>query len=185
MNTAETTLEKRDAMPRSVTVLPDEEQAKLRQIRDADDLPALRQYVLALRQAKWPLRAIGDPLGAPRSTVRMWELAADPRGDLPTVPECERAARERGERVVRLRMDVPPSDRSELKKLAESARQVRGRTPAESKARRDADKLDKMIHTYISHKVPVKRIATHMGVTPRAVAARHERYLSRKDETDA
>lgn len=181
MNTAVMTFEKRDTMPRSVAVLPQEEQDKLREIRDAKDLPALRQRVLALTLAKWPLRAIGDPLDAPRSTVRMWKLGADANGDLPEVPECERAARERGERVVRLRMDVPPADRKKLKKLAQSARQVRGRTPRDAPARKDADQLDELISSYISHEVPVKRIANHMGVTPRAVAARHERYLSRKD----
>lgn len=185
MNTAAMTLEKRDIMPRSVAELPQEEQGKLREIRDSKDLPALRQRVLALTLAKWPLRAIGDPLDAPRSTVRMWKLGADPSGDLPTVPECDRAARERGERTVRFRMDVPPADRKQLKKLAESARNVRGRTPKDAPVRKDADKLDKMIDSYISRNVPVKRIATHMGVTPRAVAARYGRYLERKDGTIA
>ncbi len=173
--------ENRDTMERSVVELPLDEQDKLRTVRESNDLPALRQRVLALRQAKWPLRAIGDPLDAPRSTVRMWEKGADPSASLPSVPECDRAQRDRGERVVNLRMDVPPADRDTLRELAEEARQVRGRTPKTSPARIAADKLDLMINGYISHKVPVKRIADHMGVTPRAVAARHERYLTRKD----
>lgn len=177
------TYEKRDTMPRSVAELPQEEQDKLREIRDSKDLPALRQRVLALTLAKWPLRAIGDPLDAPRSTVRMWKLGADPNGDLPDVPECERAARERGERTVRLRLDVPPSDRKTLKQLSKSAQNVRGHTPPDAPARKDAAKLDEMINTYISRDVPVKRIATHMGVTPHAVAARYGRYLERKDTT--
>jgi hypothetical protein len=49
----------------------------------------------------------------------------------------------------------------------------------------DADKLDEMIETYISRNVPVKRIATHMGVTPRAVAARYERFQERKEKSSA
>lgn len=168
-------------MSRNVIALPDEEQDKLRQIRESGDLPALRQYVLALRQAKWPLRAIGDPLNAPRSTVRMWEKAANPNAELPVVPECERAQRDRGERVARLRMDVPPDDRPRLKKLAEEAQTVRARTPDGSPARVAAAELDTMIAAYISRNVPIKRIADHMGVTPRAVTARYERYRARKE----
>lgn len=168
-------------MARNVVVLPEPEQEMLRKVRESNDLPELRRRVLALRRAKWPLRAIGDALGAPRSTVRMWELGADDTGDdLPDVPECPRAARARGERVVRFRMDVPPEERDELKKLAESARLVRSRTPSTSQIRIDADKLDTMIESYIARDVPVKRIAMHMGVTPRAVAARYERYTQRK-----
>lgn len=169
-------------MPRTVAVLPEKEQDRLRAVRESEDLPALRQHVLALRRAKWPLRAIGDPLGAPRSTVRMWEKNANPNGETPVVPECPRAERERGERTVRLRLDVPPEDRKRLQELAQSARQVRGRTPKDAPARKDADKLDEMIEEYIARDVPVKRIADRMNVTPRAVAARHERYVARKRE---
>lgn len=181
MNVATMTQENRDTMARSVIELPAEEQEKLRKIRASDDLPALRQYVLALRLARWPLRAIGDPLDAPRSTVRMWEKAADPSGDLPDVPECVRAQRDRGERVANLRMDVPPDDRALLRELATEARGVRAKTPNTAPARVAADKLDAIIAKYIERDVPVKRIADHMGVTPRAVAARFERHQTRKD----
>ncbi len=167
-------------MARTIAVLPPEEQQKLREVRESGDLVALRQRILALRLASWPLRAIGDPLGAPRSTVRMWETGANPAADLPDVPECPRAERERGERAVRLPMDVPPADRDELKVLAKSAQRVRGRTPKDAPDRLAANKLDVMIETYLDREVPVKRIAAHMGVTPRAVAARHQRFLSRK-----
>lgn len=168
-------------MPRSVIELPPDEQEKLRTLRAADDLPALRQYVLALRKARWPLRAIGDPLDAPRSTVRMWEKGANPDASLPDVPECARAQRDRGERVANLRMDVPPDERQRLRQLAEEARNVRAKTPKTAAPRIAADKLDGLIAEYISRDVPVKRIADHMGVTPRAVAARYERHQERKD----
>ena len=182
MDQATKTHENRDTMARSVIELPAEEQDKLRALRAADDLPALRQYVLALRKARWPLRAIGDPLEAPRSTVRMWEKGADPDGKLPDVPECVRAQRDRGERVANLRMDVPPEDRPVIRDLAIEARNVRSKTPDTAPARIAADKLDKMIVEYIDHNVPVKRIADHMGVTPRAVAARYGRHQTRKDD---
>lgn len=168
-------------MPRTVAVLPEDEQNRLRAVRESEDLVALRQHVLALRLAKWPLRAIGDPLGAPRSTVRMWESNASPTAELPNVPECPRAARERGERVVRLPVDVPPEDRDKLKVLAQAARRVRGRTPVDSPDRIAANQLDTMIESYIvEREIAVKRIAEHMGVTPRAVAARYERFVARK-----
>lgn len=168
-------------MPRTVVELPPEEQARLQAVRESGDLLGLRQLVLAYRRASWPLRAIGDPLGAPRSTVRMWERGADATAEVPQVPECIRAQRERGERVVKLPVDVPPEDRERLAKLAVEARQVRGKTPAASPARKAADELDQLIESYITRKVPVKRIADYMNVTPRAVTARYERYLERKD----
>lgn len=181
MNVATMTQENRDTMPRSVIELPAEEQEKLRALRASSDLLGLRQYVLALRKARWPLRAIGDPLEAPRSTVRMWEKGADPDAALPAVPECVRAQRDRGERVANLPLDVPPEDRDVLRELATEARQVRAKTPKTAPARVAADKLDVMIAEYINRDIAVKRIADRMGVTPRAVAARFDRYQSRKD----
>lgn len=173
-------------MTRHNVELPEAEKDILRRFRHADDLPGLRTRVYALRKNKWPLRAIGDAVGAPRSTVRMWELSASDLDDneLPKVPECPRAAKARGERVVRMRLDVPPGDREELQRLAASAKLVRSRTPKESPARKDAEKLDQMIERYIARGVPVKRIADRMGVTPRAVTARHNRYLDRKNGTE-
>lgn len=168
-------------MPRSVIELPVEEQEKLRAIRESGDLLALRQYVLALRQARWPLRAIGDPLEAPRSTVRMWEKGADSDATLPTVPECIRAQRDRGERVANLPLDVPPEEREDLRRLAAEARQVRAKTPKTAPARIAADRLDELIAAYVGRGIAVKRIADRMGVTPRAVTARYDRHQTRKD----
>lgn len=159
--------------------LPAHEAEALRECRG--DLSALRQRVYALRKAKWPLRAIGEPLDdTARSTVRMWELAADPNGPLPDVSPCPRGDSVGGERVVRLRFDVPVTEREELKRLALSARTVRGWTPKDAPTRKDADKLDRLLIKYTKRGVPVKRLATHMGVTYRAVAARLERYAAKQ-----
>lgn len=155
--------------------LPESEKQALVAAREAGDLVALRQRVLALRQAGWPLRAIGDPLNTGRSTARMWELHADPKEATPSVTQCPRGKHGAGERVVRMRLDVPPSERDELKRLALSARKVRGSTPQDAQERRDAKQLEQMIKRYVHRGVPVKRIAGHMGVTYRAVAARLER----------
>lgn len=161
--------------------LPSHEVEALREVRESGNLQALRQRVFALRRAGWPLRAIGEPLdGTPRSTVRMWELAADADGDLPAVSSCPKGRSEHGERVVRLRLDVPTLERAELKRLAESARKVRGWTPQDAQERKDADQLDELLVTYTKRGVPTKRLATHMGVTYRAVAARLERHEAKK-----
>ncbi len=174
---------KRDPMAKPLIALPQDEQDALKALHADKDtkLPELRQRVLALRHARWPLRAIGDPVGAPRSTVRMWELEANSEADLPVVPECERAARARGERVVRMRPDVPPEDRDELRRLAASAKKVRSRTPETDPAKKDARALDALIETYIARNIPISKIADRMGVTPRAVTARHERFVERKN----
>lgn len=164
--------------------LPKAEADALVAVRESGDLQTLRQRVYALRKAGWPLRAIGDALsGTARSTVRMWELAADPSGELPSVASCPRGATENGERVVRLRPDVPIEEREELKRLAESARTVRGWTPKDAQARKDADALDELLVKYTKRNVPVKRLATHMGVTFRAVAARLERHEAKQHKT--
>lgn len=156
--------------------LPAHEAEVLHAVRQSGDLNALRQRVYALRQAKWPLRAIGQPLDdTARSTVRMWELAANPNAPVPNVPQCPRGDSVAGERIVRLRFDVPVAERERLKRLAESARSVRGWTKKDARSRRDADELDALLVKYTARGVPVKRLATHMGVTYRAVAARLER----------
>jgi len=67
------------------------------------------------------------------------------------------------------------SDRDRLVELAASVRTIRGWTPANSQARKDAETLEVLIESYILRGVPVKRIAMRMGVTYRAVAARLER----------
>src|SRR5688572_33258205 len=67
-----------DDMTRQTNTLPTDEAARLVALREAgpSQLPALRGRVKALREAGWSLAAIGAPLGANRSTTRMWELGA-------------------------------------------------------------------------------------------------------------
>lgn len=158
--------------------LPENEAKELRRLRDAEDLTGLRQRVLALRRAGWTLRAIGEPLDAGRSTARMWELGADPNKSLPKVTKAP--ARNAGERVIRLRIDVPEDELPELKRLAASARRVRGWTPKQAQTRQDADALDELLEMYVKRGVPVKRLATRLGYTYRAIAARLERRAEKR-----
>ena len=162
----------------TTATLPGREADKIRSLRENDDLDGLRSRVLALRQAGWTLAAIGEPLGAGRSTVRLWETKARASGlddwaehGVPSPPPRPSAA----PRVARLRPDVPEGERARLRELAESARVVRGGTPADSPHRRDAEELDQLIEGYLRRQVAATRIAEHMGVTHRAVRARMER----------
>ena len=159
-------------------VLPQDEQDLLRKLRNDGDLPLLRARVALLRDAGWTLAAIGAPLEANRSTTRMWEYAATSDDAtkakaIAPVPECERTPR--GARVIRMYPDVPPSKREELRSLADQARNVRGWTPNDAPSRQAADELGKRLVAYDKKGVPLKRLAEHMGVTHRAVAARIER----------
>lgn len=166
-------------MTRELPQLPQEEADRLVALRAAgpNGLPALRARVAALRAAGWSLAAVGAPMGANRSTTRMWQLgAAD--GDAAASAEetpIPRPPTRQNLTSVRLYPDVPPAERDDLIRLAESARQVRGWTPQDAPTRQDAAEFERRLREYVSRGVPLKRIADHVGVTHRAIAARLER----------
>jgi hypothetical protein len=168
-------------LSRPTQELPEQEARLLRELRQAGPaaLPQLRARVAALREAGWALATVGAPVGANRSTTRMWELTAKPadvrknvkeHGKPPAAPPKVRTMK-----VVRLYPDVPEAERAELVKLAAQARLVRGHTPQNSPARRAAEEFERRICAYHKRGVPLKRIAEHVGVTHRAIAARLER----------
>jgi hypothetical protein len=162
--------------------LPEREAEVLRELREAgaNALPLLRARVFLLRDGGWSLAAVGAPLGANRSTTRMWQTSAKPEDvkrclkqhGKPTVAP----PRSKTAKVVRLYPDVPEADRAKLVKLAESARRVRGWTPQDAPERKDASEFEKLLRMYHEERgVPMKRLAEHIGVTHRAIAARLER----------
>lgn len=164
--------------------LPENEATLLRDLRAGGTatLPALRARVAALRDAGWTLVAVGRPLGANRSTTRMWQLTAKPedveevkKAGVPHAPLKIAPAR-----TIRLYPDVPPAELAELQRLAESARTVRGSTPQDSQARKDAREFEAKLQHYVERGVPMKRLAERLGVTHRAVAARLERAKVRE-----
>jgi len=167
-------------MSRATQELPEAEAQKLLELRASGTsaLPQLRARVAALREAGWSLAAVGTPLGANRSTTRMWQMSAKPEDVAATVkaqPPTPAPVRATHMRVIRLYPDVPAAERQELVRLAESARKIRGWTEANAKERKDAAEFEKRIRTYNTRGVPLKKIAEHIGVTHRAVAARLER----------
>lgn len=172
----------------STNTLPEEEQQLLQKLRADNNLPLLRARVALLREAGWTLASIGAPLDANRSTTRMWEYASA-KSDFPEakalreVPEIERPPK--GAKVLRKYPDVPVDEREHLRDLADKARTVRGWTPDDDPSRKAADELGELLINYREMGVPLTRLADHMGVTHRAVAARIERSTEKKKEAAA
>lgn len=167
-------------MQRTPKELPQLEAKKLVELREAGPsaLPQLRARVAALRSAGWSLAAVGAPLGANRSTTRMWQMSALPADVKKTVkdaPPTPVPAPANAVKVVRKYPEVPTAERDELIRLAESARKIRGWTAPESTQRKDAAEFEHRIRTYNARGVPIKRIADTIGVTHHAIAARLQR----------
>lgn len=157
----------------TVVTLPEDEGALLRRLRETDRRRFLIR-VRALVDSGWPLRAVGEPLEAGRSTVRSWKMSAAEAhaadlDELPPVPARSRL------RVVRLRPDVPEEDREHLIELAQKARSVNRWTPADAEERRASQELNELLQMYVQRGVPVRTLANRLGVTYRAVVARLER----------
>lgn len=169
----------------AVVTLPEDEGALLQRLRASDRRRFLIR-VRALVDSGWPLRAVGEPLGTGRSTVRAWKVASEnidatdhDLDELPPVPTRLRA------KVVRLRPDVPEEERAHLTELAQQARTVNRWTPAEAPERLASRELNELLARYVARGVPVRTLASRLGVTYRAVVARLERQESRSTEVTA
>lgn len=175
-------------MSRPTLELPADEAKRLKGLREAGPsaLPKLRARVSVLRDAGWSLAAVGTPLGANRSTTRMWQLGADPKDVKASIQEFGKPVlappRRSSVKVIRMYPDVPESERAELVRLAESVRKIRGWTPANSQERKDAEKFEKLLRNYKQRGVPVKRMAEHIGITHHAVAARLDRAEAKRND---
>lgn len=161
----------------TVVTLPEDEGALLLRLRESDRRRFLIR-VRALVDSGWPLRAVGEPLNAGRSTVRSWKMAAaeahaSDLEELPPVPGRSRL------RVVRLRPDVPEEERDHLVDLAQLARSVNRWTPEDATERKASHELNELLAKYVERGVPVRTLANRLGVTYRAVVAR----LERKDQS--
>lgn len=160
----------------TLETLPEAQADRLQAIYASGDRPALKAYIAALRARGWPLRAIGDPLGLPRSTVQYFENNAP--SDVvvaAAIPLSVRFIENAGAKTARWRTHIPEDHRDLLRTRAADARRVRAQTPANSPLREAAERLDNLIELYLSRMVPVTEIAEVMGVTHRAVTARLER----------
>jgi hypothetical protein len=178
--------------------LPQAEAQYLQSLHTTNDMPALRSRTRALREAGWTLRAIGEPLGAPRSTVRSWEnhpdaekphsTILDNQPPLPTPPGIRPApfisssssnshAHTAAYAKVRaLPLDVPEHDQQRIAQLAPLARRVRGGTPPSSPYRQAKQELNDLLAYYADRRVPVQRLAELAGVTYRAMKVRLDEH---------
>lgn len=161
-------------------------------------MPCLRIRTRQLRDAGWTLSAIGEPLGAPRSTVRSWENHPDAKksfeevscGNLmqtiePPHPPGIRPAPFISEdhhhrpKVRSLPIDVPEHDQLRIQRLAPLARRVRGGTPKDSPYRAAKQELNDLLLAYHERNVPVQRLADLAGVTYRAMKVRLDEHAKR------
>jgi DNA-binding transcriptional MerR regulator len=164
----------------SLVHLPQAQADRLKALYSSGDRPALKAYIGALRAQGWPLRAIGEPLDLPRSTIQYFEKSADQTADTSSIPLSPKAIETAGTKTVRWRTHIPAEQRPMLRELADKAKRVRSTTPQDSELRQASDRLDSLIQHYLDRMVPVTEIAEAMGVTHRAVNAR----IERRNESD-
>lgn len=170
--------------------LPEDAANLLRELR-AEDRNEFHAFLLALREKRWPYRAIGDVFGVTRAAVKSWcvQAAKDPfnytRAEVmlqhvPALPPTTRGSLAKPRRLV---ADVPSDDQQRIFDLTAQARVVKRWTPENSPARDAARELEKLLHFYAKErKVPIARLARYAGVTRRAVAQRIEKQSARMAE---
>lgn len=163
-------------------VLPQSEVDRLRALRELEDQSELKARVIALREAGWPLRAIGDPLEVTRVGVRSWQIGAmeDDKivkrsQELDDVPAVPLTARGSGVRARRVYPKIPEQDGIRMRELAQQVRSIRAGTPQDSPARKAAEEYEQLLRKYVSRGVPAQHIAREAGVTRRAIVARLEK----------
>ena len=169
--------------------LPEEEKRLLKTLRENPDQRGLHERAVALREAGWPLRAIGEAVSVSRMTVHVWEKSVKQNPDAlaraaraKNVPQLPMTARGSGVTVKRMKIDVPTRDRERLKELADQAKTVRRWTTPDSSERKASDELDTLVQKYVEDRgVAPMTVARHAGVTRRAIMARLERLHARED----
>ena len=139
--------------------------------------PLIPNRLLALHEAGWSLKELGDSLTPPRpkSTVYNWIKQENsgytdekhtiplPTPNLPMRPISPK---------------VPPKLVPELKRLAHLAQRCRAKTPPSSPFRIANDDLTQLATELYLKGVPVQRIAKACEVSPRAMFRRVSKGLS-------
>lgn len=164
-------------MPRVPAKLPTETAMRLIKAKEKDEVLFL-SFILTLREADWPLRAIAEPFNVSRTAAMKWETKAKGHSEVSINPDLLLVTPEGyGVRRKRIIPDIPKADLKKLKELAIQAKGVTRWTPHTHPAKIAAIHLEKMILHYTQErKVPVSVVARHLGVTPRAIAQRIEKY---------
>lgn len=172
--------------------LPESEKQRLLELRNNPDQRGLRERVVALRYAGWPLRAIGEAVNVSRMSVHVWQSMVEENPDavkrveqIKDVPTLPMDARGSGVTVRKINIDVPQTDRERLKQLANKAKTVRRWSAEDSEERKASDELDKLVIKYVEKRgVKPMTVARHAGVTRRAIMARLERIHDRSAKNE-
>lgn len=171
-------------MTKAVAHLPADASRRLQELRAEEQEGRFYAYLLELREAGWPLRAIAEPLGVSRAAVMGWQRKAEAAhltitiaGHNPLVPALPLASHSQPYYAKKITPDIPKKDRPELIQLHRQAKKVTRWTPEEHPSRQAAKELEERILFYANQrKVPVASIAKHLGVTRRAIAQRIEKH---------
>ena len=165
--------------------LPEHVAQQLRDLRE-EDREQFLALVLALRDRRWPLRAIGEAFGVTRAAVQNWVargkqdtevVALSTTISAPELPLNTRGSTLKAKKLV---PDVPEEDRGTIRDLTEQASVVKRWTPQDSPARQAAFELENLLYHYaVQRGVPLTRLAEYAGVTRRAVAQRVDKQRTR------
>ena len=142
----------------------------LRTLREGDK-QVFYAFVVSLRANNWPLRAIATPLNVSRTAVQLWERLFDGTAPL-TETEPLPKSLPRRLKTTYVRLELTPKQRAELKKLAHEASKVRRYTDPNAQSRKDAKKLEDLLHEYTAAGASLGHLASACGVSRSAIAQR-------------
>lgn len=155
-----------------VVTLPENEQAFLRELF-ATDMDAFVRRLRKLRDADWPLRAIGDVVRRGRSTIQMWERSEwgeipHDRVDSEPIPSKPEPVQRK---LIRRPIHVPDEIATELQELGTVARAARRSQEGDSSAWAVGEKLNQRLHE-LRKIYSLAALARAMDVTRRVISLR-------------
>mgnify|MGYP001608982921 CR=1 FL=1 len=171
-------------MTKAVAHLPADAARHLQELKAEEQEGRFHAYLLELREAGWPLRAIAEPLNVSRAAVMSWQRKAEAEhltrnitGRNPLVPVLPLSAHAQPYYAKKITPDIPKKDLPELLQLHRQAKKVTRWTSEDNEYRQAARQLEERILFYANQrKGPVASIAKHLGVTRRAIAQRIEKH---------
>lgn len=157
-------------MKKDTPSLPEDAKSLLAVLR-ASESSDLHDYVAALREADWPLRAVAEVLGVSRTAVAKWASSGEAENsphDTPEVPLTAPQSRTRASRTY-----TPTQDETALlKDLTGRASRVRNYTDRNSSARVAASELETMLSDLHLKGATLRTLATCCGVSRASISQR-------------
>ena len=152
-------------------------------LKDVDRSSALfLAHVVSLRLQGWPLRALADPLGVSRVTIRNWQSKGSARQDILqlttqiTTPPVPLDAKGTGVTTKKIPKGIPERDRTRIAELSPIAAKNNQWVRKDSEERLASQELDSLVETYvIQRNVSATVFAQAAGVSRRAIMQRVER----------